>query len=248
MLKRRGFSVERSNPTEHLIFPPTMEPEEIASLYEMLRKYSFRLFVRDVIKRSQAFRPEDVARYSTAECVKGYLEMLCAWKIVERLQDGRYRLVREGVSSFGDTLEWFISMVFEWEFDADSMWGVRLGGVCSGGDFDVLAGFEGRLVYVEVKSSPPGNIESEEVDAFVRRVESLRPDLAIFLNDTRLRMADKIVPFFNDYFEGRNVSVQRLKGEIFGIKDRLFITNSSPDIVANIGFCLERYLKSGFWL
>ena len=247
MLKRRGFSILKENPTEYLIFPPDMDPEDVSQFYELMKKYSFRLFLRDVIKSRHTFGVEELVKYSTREWVERYIELLLCLGLVERLDDG-YRLKREEVFSFGDTLEWFVSMVFEWEFGADTLWGVRLGGVECGGDFDVIAGFEGRLVYVEVKSSPPGNIEEENVVEFIKRVETLKPDAAIFLNDTRLRMKDKIVPFFESYFEKRGPKAERLRGELFGIKDRLFITNSAPDIVSNIGFCLERYLKSGFWL
>ncbi len=248
MLKRRGFSILKENPTEYLVFPPDMAPEDIAHLYEMMKKYSFRLFLRDVIKRRHTFGVEGLVRYSTREWVERYVEQLVGWGLVERVEEGGYRLRREHVFSFGDTLEWFVAMVMEREFGAHTLWGVRLGGIECGGDFDVIAGFEGRLLCVEVKSSPPGNIEEEGVVEFIRRVETLRPDVAIFLNDTRLRMKDKIVPFFEGYLEGRGLEVERLRGELFGVKDRLFITNSTPDIVSNLGFCLERYLKSGFWL
>ncbi len=248
MLKRRGFSILKENPTEYLLFPPDMDPEDIATFYEMMKKYSFRLFLRDVIKRRHTFGVEELVRYSTREWVERYMEELVGWGLAERVDGGRYRLKREQVFSFGDTLEWFVAMIMEREFGAHTLWGVRLGGVECGGDFDVIAGFEGRLLYVEVKSSPPGNIEEEGVVEFIKRIEALRPDVAIFLNDTRLRMKDKIVPFFEGYLEGRGLEVERLRGELFGIRDRLFITNSTPDIVSNLGFCLERYLRSGFWL
>ncbi len=247
MLKRRGFSILKENPTEYLIFPRDMAPEDVDQLYEMMKKYSFRLFLRDVIKKRHTFGVEELVRYSTRQWVERYVELLVRLGIVERVDDG-YRLKRQEVSSFGDTLEWFVSAVMEREFGADTLWGVRLGGVECGGDFDVIAGFEGRLLYVEVKSSPPGNIEEEGVVEFIKRVETLKPHVAIFLNDTRLRMKDKIVPFFESYFKEKGQGVERLKGELFGIKDRLFIANSTPDMVSNLGFCLERYLKSGFWL
>lgn len=37
--------------------------------------------------------------------------------------------------------------------------------------------------------------------------------------------------------------LKRLQRDIFGVGDRLFIINSDPDLVANVGFCLGSGLK-----
>jgi hypothetical protein len=59
-------------------------------------------------------------------------------------------------------------------------------------------------------------------------------------------MKDKIVPFFEGLLKGKRV--ERLQAELFGVEDKLFIINSGPDIVNNLGFCIQRYLtKKGFW-
>ncbi len=60
----------------------------------------------------------------------------------------------------------------------------------------MVALLEGWLVYMEVKSSPPKNIEGDEVHAFLARLKDLLPHLALFFVDTELRLKDKIVPFF----------------------------------------------------
>jgi hypothetical protein len=136
--------------------------------------------------------------------------------------------------------------VFEKEFSCPALWGVRLGGAQAGGDYDCIVSLESQLVYVEVKSSPPKNVEEAEVAAFVKRVEALNPSMAIFLEDTKLRMKDKIVPFFEAMVKGRRV--ERLHNELFGIEEKLFIINSAPDIVGNLGFCIQRYLsQKRFW-
>jgi len=69
---------------------------------------------------------------------------------------------------------------------------VRAPGV--GGDLDVVAAAEGKLLYLELKSSPPKHLSATEVAAFVDRVRALRPDLTVFVMDTALRLSDKVLP------------------------------------------------------
>ena len=50
MLKMRGINVFRKNPTDRLFFPPDLSPFYKNRFYEMMKKYSFRLVLRDMIK------------------------------------------------------------------------------------------------------------------------------------------------------------------------------------------------------
>ena len=212
----------------------------------MLKKYSFRLFIREVIKNRRSFRAGDLLKYSTLEWVERYLRFLLDRGVIDEAGGGTYRLKSEAVFSFGDTLEWFVANIFEREFSSPALWGVRLGGGSVGGDYDVVAEVEGELVYVEVKSSPPKNIEETEVLAFMSRALDLKPSLAIFLEDTRLRMKDKIMPFFEKVLEGRHID--RVQDETFSAEGRVFITNSAPGLVANLALCLKGHLRRrGFW-
>lgn len=248
MLKRRGFELISANPKEKLVFPPDWDEAFEGELYKMLKKYSFRIFIRDVIKLRKSFGVDDLLKYSTKEWVERYVEFLLKRGIVEKTGGERYRLKTEAVFSFGETLEWFVAKVFEREFQSPALWGVRLGGGKVGGDYDVVATMEGRLVYVEVKSSPPVNVEEPEIWSFIERAGELVPSMAIFLEDTKLRMKDKIVPFFEDRIKGKGGEVKRLRDEIFGIENRVYITNSKPDIVNNLAFCIQHHLTSnGFW-
>lgn len=244
MLKRRGFRVLAANPTAYLFFPPGMDKAFEEELYGMMKKYSFRIFMRDVIKNRTSFSAEDLVKYSTMEWVERYLMFLHERGIIEETGAGIFRLKSESVFSFGDTLEWFAAKVFEKEFSSPALWGVRLGDLEAGGDYDVIASVEGMLVYVEIKSSPPKNIEEVEIEAFLKRAAALSPKAAVFLEDTRLRMKDKIVPLFENVLKGRR-EVVRLKDETFSAGERIFITNSYPDIVDNIGFCIRRILSPG---
>lgn len=245
MLERRGFEVLLANPTEYLFFPPDLDRALEDELYEMLKKYSFRLFVREVIKNRRSFRAGDLLKYSSLERVERYLKFILDRGVIEEAGEGAYRLRSEAVFSFGDTLEWFTANVFEREFSSTALWGVRLGGGTAGGDYDVISSVEGRLVYVEVKSSPPKNIEETDVKSFIARTIDLAPDLAIFIEDTRLRMKDKIMPFFEDLLPEKGF--RRVEDETFSIEDRIFVTNSDPGLVNNLALCIRERLREGFW-
>lgn len=248
MLKRRGFKILKANPKENLIFPPDWNSAFEDELYEMLKKYSFRIFIRDVIKYRKSFGIDNLLKYSTREWVERYITFLLGKGLVEKLAGEKYRLKSSNVFSFGDTLEWFVARVFEKEFSIPALWGVSLSGGKAGGDYDVVANLEGQLVYVEVKSSPPKNVEEVEIKAFLERIDDISPAMAIFLEDTQLRMKDKIAPFFEKALKKKRLKVKRLHEEIFCVKDRLFIINSSPDIINNLSFCIRHYLTAkGFW-
>ncbi|MDH3975944.1 MAG: hypothetical protein OEV42_16845 [Deltaproteobacteria bacterium] len=245
MLKRRGFRVIAANPRDRLFFPQERFNNFDDEIYELLKKYSFRIFMRDLIKNKKSFTCADLLKYVSRECVEIYLQFLLERKIIEKIKDDQFRLKKKSVFSFGETLEWFVAQIFEKEFSSKAMWGVRLKGGKSGGDYDVLASFENRIAYVEVKSSPPANVEEKEIIAFLKRAEELSPSLAIFLEDTQLRMKDKIVPFFENALRKKGLPIERLRDETFSIGNRVYITNSKGDIAANLAFCIRHHLTSG---
>lgn len=247
-LTRRGFRCFRREEEGGLILPSARRPRE--RFYHLLKKYSFRLFLRDVIRHKVSFSIRDLLRYCSEETAENYLHLLLREKLVRRTPGRGYRLVDERIVSFGDTLEWLVYQVLTKEFHLAAAWGFRVEDNLGGGDFDVVAVMEGSLVYVETKSSPPKHIHQHEIGAFFDRLATLRPDLAIFLNDTQLRMKDKIAVMFERELRRRHGAswrkkypLQRLERELFGIGDRLFIVNSDPDLVLNIGYCLRRYLQ-----
>jgi len=85
LLKRRGFRIYKREPSEDLLLP---EEIFIDSFYEMMKKYSFRLFLRDVIKQQRFFGLENVTRYATSDVTKDYLEYMRNIGLVEKLSDG----------------------------------------------------------------------------------------------------------------------------------------------------------------
>lgn len=238
-----------ANPREGLIFPEDIEQDPESRFYDLMKKYSFRLFMRDAINRQDAFAVDDLLQYATRECVAGYIEALQETGIIARSDKSKFAFVVLPVMGFGPTLEWFVANVFEQEFDSPALWGVKLADTKCGGDCDVIAEVENHFVYVEVKSSPPKHVTVNEVSTFLDRVDELRPNFAIFFEDTELRMKDKIVVLFKEALAdrfGKNVPAgltpTRMIRELFKVGDSIYIANSKPDLVPNLMLCLKDWL------
>ncbi|NIS63330.1 MAG: hypothetical protein GTO13_22365 [Proteobacteria bacterium] len=250
VLKERGLKVFRQNPAEKLLFPQEISPGMKTRFYELLKRYSFRLFLRDMTKKSQGFRIGDLVRYVSPEVADQYIQFLLLVDSIEEIGRGEFRIRNTAITSFGPTLEWFVAEIFKREFASPAIYGVHFKNTKSGGDFDVIARWGRRLVYVEVKSSPPKGIEINEVSAFFSRIDDLIPDVAMFFNDTQLRMKDKVVVLFQEELANRygleadqTHPVMRLMDELFHIHDRIFIVNSRKDVVLNLGTCLNHFLR-----
>jgi len=154
LLRRRGFTIYKKEPVDDLLLPAKKYQ---AGYYTMLHKYSFRLFLRDVIKRQELFTLEDVARYATPAKTKEYLDYLLSIRLIRQKPEGCV-LAKGPVTSFGATLEWYIAEVFKREFGSETVWGVKFKRPKVGGDYDVIAKLDGSLVYLEVKSSPQADL------------------------------------------------------------------------------------------
>jgi hypothetical protein len=241
MLRRRGFRIYKKEPSEDLLLP---SGELIDDYYVMLHKYSFRLFLRDVIKHQRFFTPEKVTRYATARVTGEYLDYIERVGLAERQESG-YALMRH-IKSFGETLEWYVAELLRREFGAEASWGVKFKRPKIGGDYDVIAKLDGALFYAEAKSSPPKQIYDNEIAAFLDRVSDLSPEISLFLMDTELRMKDKIVPMFEAVLKRRSESppeITRVEKELFQISDRIFIINAKESIAGNIERVLARYFR-----
>jgi len=251
MLGARGIKVFHKNPTSRLFFPADLSPFYKNRLYEMMKKYSFRLVLRDMIKFQEGFRVRDLTHYCSSKVVQGYCDLLQEMGAIIKSGRGKYRTCVSPLYSFGPTLEWFIAEVFKREFSSAAIYGVRVKKTPSGGDYDVIASWNQRLVYVEVKSSPPKGVEQNEISSFFSRMNDLLPEVALFFNDTQLRMKDKLVVMFEEELEkryGRNSKtlypVERLFEELFHVRNQIFIVNSKKDVAENFRYCLKHYLRS----
>ncbi len=252
LLKMRGIKVFRKNPTDRLFFPPDLTPFYKNQFYEVMKKYSFRLVLRDMIKHQNRFRIQDLTHYCSPGVAQGYCSLLREMGTIVKEGVGRYRTRVSPLYSFGPTLEWFIAEMFKREFASPAIYGVSMKKTPSGGDYDVIASWNRRLVYVEVKSSPPKGVESSEVKTFFSRIDDLLPEVTLLFNDTQLRMKDKLVVMFEEELErkyGRESKtlypVERLVEELFHVQHRIFIVNSKKDVAENFHICLKDHLQYG---
>jgi hypothetical protein len=242
LLKRRGFRIYKKEPSEDLLLP---DSRFRAGFYEMMKKYSFRLFLRDVIKHQNFFRLENVTRFATSAVTQDYLEYIMDIGLAEKESDA-YKLSRGPIKSFGETLEWFVSEVFHTEFATEAIWGIRFKRPGVGGDYDLISKVDGIILYMEIKSSPPKQIYQNEISAFFDRVNDLSPEISMFFVDTELRMKDKIVLMFEEELKKRYPDppkVTRMEKELFQILDKIFIINAKDSIAANIEKVLSWYFR-----
>jgi len=251
ILKMRGFYYLSSNPIERLIFYPTTDDIIQSRFYELLKKYSFRIFLRDLIKMKDDFCRENLKHYCSSKTIERYLKFLLRYNVISLRERGHFQLNNLNIRSFGDTFEWFIAQIFQREFSLPAFWGIRMKETEGGGDYDVMTFPEGSFIYVETKSSPPKHIELTEICAFLNRVNDLNPQMAVFVEDTMLRMKDKIVVMFQEALKNmygkraeKYFPVHNFKRELYRIKDSLFIINSRPNLVTNLGLCISHFLKS----
>jgi hypothetical protein len=248
MLKMRGIKVFRKNPTDRLFFPADLSPFHKTRFLEMMKKYSFRLVLRDMIKYQDGFRVQDLTRYCSPRVVQGYCDLLCEIGAIIKNGRGRYRTRVSPLYSFGPTLEWFIAGVFQREFASPAIYGVSVKNTPSGGDYDVISLVAGYLVYVEVKSSPPRGVEHQAVQAFLGRLRDLEPSIAVLFVDTELRMRDKLVPLLAEGLElegktGPDWAVVRLVNEIFHVRHSVYVINSRKGIYSNLRTCFRDFLR-----
>lgn len=233
MLRRRGFAIYKKEPADDLLKPVR---RYASAYYRLLKKYSFRLFLRDVIKKQDSFTLQDVTIYTTLDVAAEYLDFLLRSGIAERA-DGTYRLRKRPVKSFGETLEWFVSRIMINDLQAETVWGVKFRKHRTGGDYDLISKVDSLLLYMEIKSSPPKQIYASGIKAFLERTADISPDIAVFFVDTELRMKDKIVPMFEDELGKRYdkpTAVRRIQKELFHINRKVFIINAKGGITSNI--------------
>lgn len=245
-LRRRGILC---GPARHLGAIVPASPAGRDRFYGLLKHYSFRLFLRDLIRFRQGAQIAQLTRYCSPAVARRYADALCGIGVARERRRGLFELRDGTVRSFGPTLEWFAARALNREFGLASAWGLRPQGARPGGDYDVVGCGDGALVYIELKASPPRNIESNQVTAFVDRVAALSPDVAVLINDTQLRMLDKLVPALRVALRRHSFGVGRLRrvqGEIFSRGNRLFVTNSEPDLIGNLGVCLATFFRSRF--
>ncbi len=243
MLVRRGFS-PRSAELD-LPFERAREPVVAERLHELLGHYGFRLFLRGAIRHREGFDPTECTRYLDPRRAVTFAEHLVALALAERISDTRYRLVHPP-DSFGGTLEWYIARTLRSQYGFDVAEDVKFGAPGVGGDLDLVAAGEGKLVMLELKSSPPKHLHSSEVGAFLDRIGALRPHLSLFVMDTALRLGDKVLPMFLERGHERGIrfELHRIEHEVFALSRTVYVLNARPDLLLNLGIALAHGIKS----
>jgi hypothetical protein len=233
MLLRRGYRPRPWPPD--LPFPPAYPPEQVEAFARQLDHYAFRLFFRGVLREPDGFVPSRTTRYVSGDAARAMAESLVALGLAEASARGRFRLLHPP-RSFGGTLEWYLAHELRRRLGFDTASGLRFTAPGIGGDLDVVAAAEGRLLLFEVKSSPPRQLEEGEVRAFFDRLEALGPDLAFFVIDTALRLGDKVLPLLEAEIarRGGTPATRRLRREVFTLAPRLFVVGAKGGLVTSV--------------
>jgi hypothetical protein len=86
-----------------------------------------------------------------------------------------------------------------------------------------------------------------EVDAFFRRVRSVRPHAAIFAVDTALRLSDKVLPLFATVL-GRGATLpprpERVLRDTWRIAGSVYLTSARQDLIENLRAAIADAFKS----
>jgi hypothetical protein len=244
MLRRRGFRPKAWPPD--LPFRDDFDEAGRERLARRLDHYAFRLFLRGAILSPAGFRPAEATRYVGAATARAMAEELVALGLAARAGRGRYALVHPP-RSFGPALEWYLARELAARLGFDTATALRFGAKGVGGDLDVVAAAEGRLVYLEAKSSPPRQLDDAEVAAFFDRLEALRPDLALFVVDTALRLGDKVVPMLAGELRrrrSRSPVPRRLLREVWELTPHLYAVGAKGDLATNVGLAIAEGLRA----
>jgi hypothetical protein len=160
---------------------------------------------------------------------------LVALGLAERRPGGRYRLLVRA-RSFGGTLEWWVARRIASRLRMEVATGVRTGAKGVGGDLDVVAAVEGKLLYAELKSGPPKHLTDEEVHAFLRRLRAVRPHVTLFVMDTALRLSDKVLPMLVRALEVGGAALgppRRVVRDTWALTPHLFLVSAKESLVDN---------------
>lgn len=245
MLLRRGF--HPSIAPLDVPFDPARP--DIDRVVDLLDRYAHRLFLRGAIQRPEGFSPAECTRYLAPEAALRAAREFVALGLLRALDDrdapdARYALVHKA-RSFGGTLEWLVAHELRRRFALHAVPGVKFHAPGVGGDLDVVACAEGKLVVLELKSSPPKHLHEDEVAAFVQRTRALRPHVAIFAIDTALRLEDKVLPLLCEHARtpgGPELRPRRVTGELFALTPHAYLVNARPGLMLNVG----RAIAEGF--
>jgi len=231
LLARRGYiCIGRGNETQ--IIKPKVEDYKINREYnELLGHYSFRKILRHLSARLEAVPYKELLSMCDKPTLDKYEDFLVRSDILE-IEKNKTWTIKDQVTNFGYTLEWYVSKLLDEKLNAESGWGIKIEGIPCGGDYDVLGFLNSIMLYIECKISPPDNVEDGEIRNFLQRREELSPELTIMLVDTDSPL-NKLLDKFRIILEPKleELSIKEIKSNVVYIENvRAIVINSQPSI------------------
>ena len=178
------------------------------------------------------------------KAVKKYLPYIMKYEIIIKKYD-RYISNYYDIDNFGDTLEWYIVKILLNEFSIPSISNVKIKGLSTGGDFDIFFLLLGKLSYLEIKSSPPNNISIEEIENFIKRVDTINPSVSILFIDTTLNIKRNIIDNMKFLLKrvNREFSEQVIRNGFYKVSKGIYVFNSKRSFKISFNYVLDDLIK-----
>jgi hypothetical protein len=166
VLRRRGQLMLETGNLGDILLPldhedPPLLGQLVNRYRELFGKDSFRKVARALTAARGAPVPRTALEGIAGRATAGYIEFLEALDVAQS-SDADVRLTRR-IRDIGPSLEWYVKDLCECELRGSAEWSVKLEGLPTGGDFDVLAWLAPALAYIELKSSAPSGIDDSQL-------------------------------------------------------------------------------------
>ncbi|NTU49081.1 MAG: hypothetical protein HGA84_08795, partial [Syntrophobacteraceae bacterium] len=118
MLSQRGLPVLSHSDHSWVLLPKDAPSLHKDALYALMRRYSFRLFLRELLKHPEGDHVRRLTQYCSMRTAQSYAGALSKIGILGTQPNGSYQLLNPRIRTLGPTLEWYVSQIFQREFMA----------------------------------------------------------------------------------------------------------------------------------
>ncbi|HON83787.1 MAG TPA: hypothetical protein PLI22_06635, partial [Caldisericia bacterium] len=103
----------------------------------------------------------------------------------------------------------------------------------------------GKLSYLEIKSSPPNNISIEEIENFIKRVDTINPSVSILFIDTTLNIKRNIIDNMKFLLKrvNREFSEQVIRNGFYKVSKGIYVFNSKRSFKISFNYVLDDLIK-----